>query len=172
MSSFCWCIIKTDKDLKGSFFSEYQKNNICCIFDKDRNRFLDKSLAIDEIFCNIACGYDNVPPLSPKGILNNCDQFFGYVFPKKAKIRDMDILVSAKCELKKRLEFFQSVIFDIYSLDNVRSLTLFFTETANELSLFEYQHMDWKVEEISIKLFGLIEYNHGLLSAFTLELKK
>ena len=32
---------------------------------------------------------------------------------------------------------------NIYSIDNVRQLTLYFTETANELSLFEYQYMDW-----------------------------
>lgn len=172
MSSFCWCIIKIDKNSKGSFFSEYLKYNICCIFDKDRNRFLDKPLAIDEIFCNIACGYDNIPHLSPRGILNNCDQFFGYVLPKMKEDYVIDKLDYAKSELKKRLETFQSVVCDICSIDCVRQLTLYFTETANELSLLEYQHVDWKLDEISMKLSELIEYNYGLIPAFTLELKK
>ena len=172
MSSFCWCIINIDKNTKESFFSGYKKNNVICIFDKDRHRFLDQPLAIDEIFCNIACGYDNVPHLSPEGILNNDNQFFGYAFPPKTKIRDMDILDFAKRELKKRLDFFQSVIWDLYSLENVCCLTLYFTETANELSLFEYQHMDWKIDEISVKISELAENNYGLIPAFKLKLKK
>lgn len=121
-----------------------------------------------------------MPCLSPKGILNNDALFFAYafpkirksIFPKTRKRLESYALEIAENELKKRLEKFQLVISDIYNTAGVCNLILYYTDTANELSLSEYELFDWKIDEISIKMYEMMKNNHGLLSAFALEWKK
>ena len=171
MSSFCWCIVEVAESSKDIFLLECEKiqeNNFCLIFDKEVNRFFEEPLAKNQVFCNIAFGYDNIPVLPPKGVLNNDEAYFGYVFshPKRIDNNAFDI---ARKELKERLKVFQDLIFNLYNAIGVRSFKLFYTDTSNELSLTEYIRMDWKIEELSLKMYELIENNKGLLEALTLE---
>ena len=174
MSSFCWCIVKVAEGFKNIFLHEckkIQKDDFCLVFDEVTDRFFEAPLGKNEVFCNIAFGHENIPNLSARGILNNDEAYFGYVFSHK-KTTDNDKLFVAKKELKKRLKVLQDLLFNLCNVIGVCGFKFFYTDTANERSLAEYTRMNWEIEELSFKMYELIENNQGLLEAFTLEWRK
>ena len=170
MSSFCWCILNVEKGFKEQFISDYNEGNIWCFFDKNYNHFLKTQLKQEEVFCNIACGYEDIPCFIRRTILNNDELFFGYAFPSTQKRINEREFVNAQNELKMRLYNFQTVVSEICNMTGVCGLRLFFTETANETSLSEYLPMSWTINEISDKMFDLLNTNLGILPAFTVKL--
>ena len=103
-------------------------------------------------------------------MLNNDERYFGYALPSK-KI-DNNAFELAQKELKKRLDSFQNVISDMYNMVGVYELKLFYTDSANENSLLEYKRLYCKIDELSTRMYELIENNLGILPSITLEWKK
>ena len=61
MSTFIWGKIKFNKKI---IIDNYQRNNILVFFSNQKNDLFQNDLEEDEIYFNIACGYDKMVNLS------------------------------------------------------------------------------------------------------------
>ena len=155
MSTFIWGKIKLNK-LKN--ISSYQSGNILVFFTYQKNYLFKSDLEKNEIYFNIACGYDSMvnPSFNEGEYLECSDTFFFLNCPKREK--KLEPYFDA---LHKRIKKLQEVIKEIYERPEVEKITYYHTDTGNENSIDEYELVNWKIEEFADRFFEAIKENHG-----------
>ncbi len=155
MSAFIWGKIKFNKK---KFIDNYQRNNILVFFSNQKNDLFQNDLEDNEIYFNIACGYDKmVNPSLYKMKYLNCDE--SYFSIDALKIEDnLDPYFE---KLFLRILNLQNVIKEIFNDRNVQQITYYHTESGNESSIDEYELVDWNLEEFAYKFFAEIKNNNG-----------
>ena len=155
VSTFIWGKIKYNKPRT---FRPYQRGNILVYFSEEKNDLCMCDLNENEVFFNIACGYDRMISLSEDGseYLPCNDPFFFLYCPKHEKNIEpyFDMLHG-------RLQDLQCVIAEIYRLPEVEKITYYHTDTGNENSIDEYAPVDWKLEEFADRFLEAIKENLG-----------
>jgi len=170
MSTFIWGKIRL-LALPDNFKS-YQRDDILVFFDIQKNDLFLSDLESKEIYFNIACGYEEmIYPRKYKMNCLNCDtHFFSIDFPKHPKnIKTLEPYFIALHERIKRL---QKVILEIYERPEVESITYFHTESGNEISLDEYESVDWKINEIADQFFERIVSSKGFAPSIKVVFQK
>lgn len=155
MSTFIWGKIKFNKKI---IMDNYQRNNILVYFSNKKNDLFLDDLEDNEIYFNIACGYDKMLNLSLHEMnYLNCEESYFYlnVFKK------VDNLEPYFENLFSRILELQNVIKEIFDNINVERITYFHTETGNESSIDEYELVNWNVEEFAYKFLAEIKNNMG-----------
>lgn len=155
MSTFIWGKIKFNKKI---IMDNYQRNNILVFFSNQQNDLFQNDLEDNEIYFNIACGYDKIvhPSLYKMNYLNCDDSYFSVNAFKKD-----DNLEPYFENLFSRILELQYVIKEIFDNKNVEKITYFHTESGNESSIDEYKLVDWNLEEFAYKFFTEIKNNNG-----------
>ena len=155
MSTFIWGKLK----LKGKkIIKDYQRNNILIYFSNEKNDLFQTDLEENEIYFNIACGYNKMIDLSSyKEHYLNCEESYFFLnVPKKAK--DMHPYFE---KLFLRIKDLQDVISEMFNSNSVEKITYFHTDTGNENSIDEYELVNWRLEEFADKFFIEILLNRG-----------
>lgn len=155
MSTFIWGKIKFNKKI---IIDNYQRNNILVFFSNQKNDLFQNDLEEDEIYFNIACGYDKMVNLSLHKMkyLNCADSYFSI---NALKIEDD--LESCFKKLFLRILDLQNVIKEIFNNKNVQQITYYHTESGNENSIDEYELVNWNLEDFANKFFTEIKNNKG-----------
>ena len=155
MSTFIWGKIKLNKKI---IINNYQRKSILVFFDDKKNDLFQSDLEENEIYFNIACGYDQMvnPSLYKMNYLNCNESYFSINALKKD-----DDLQSCFEKLFLRIQYLQDVIKEIFDNKNVEQLTYFHTESGNESSIDEYELVNWNLEEFANKFFIEIKNNKG-----------
>lgn len=155
MSTFIWGKIKF---IKKIIMDNYQRNNILVFFSDQKNDLFQNDLEDNEIYFNIACGYDKMvnPSLYKMKYLNCDDSYFSINALKK----DHNLEPYFEKLFSRILEL-QDVIKEIFDNKNVVKITYFHTESGNENSIDEYESVNWKLEEFAYKFFAEIKNNNG-----------
>lgn len=156
MSEFIWGKIKL-KALPENFNS-YQRGNILVFFSIQKNDLYMSDLENKEIYFNIACGYEEmIYPYNYKMNYLNCnEEYFSLNAPKREKN-----LEPYFDELYTRIKNLQEVITEIYERPEVEKITYYHTDTGNEVSIDEYEFVDWKLEKFADKFFEAIKASNG-----------
>ncbi len=155
MSTFIWGKIKLyEKTIKNN----YQRNRILVFFSDNKNDLFQSDLEENEIYFNIACGYDQmVNPSSYKMDYLNCNESYFSINAFKKK----DDLQSCFEKLFLRILDLQDVIKEIFDDKNVERIMYFHTDSGDEDSIEEYELVDWNLEEFADKFFTEIINNKG-----------
>lgn len=155
MSTFIWGKIKLNKKI---LMKNYQRENILVFFSGEKSDLFQCDLEENELYFNIACGYDKIMNLlSYKMNYLNCNQnYFSINSFKKT-----DDLQPYFEKLFLRILNLQDVIKEIFNNKNVEQITYFHTETGNENSIDDYELVNWKLEEFAKKFFEEIKKNKG-----------
>lgn len=155
MSTFIWGKLKL-KEKK--VIKDYQKNNILIYFSNEKNDLFQTDLEENEIYFNIACGYNKMIDLSSyKEHYLNCEESYFFLnAPKRAK--DMHPYFE---KLFLRIKNLQDVISGMFNSNCVEKITYFHTDTGNENSIDEYELVNWRLEEFADKFFIEILLNRG-----------
>jgi hypothetical protein len=156
MSTFIWGKIKF-KELPKNFNS-YQRGDILVFFELQKNDLYMSDLQDTEIYFNIACGYEEMIYLYKyKRYYLNCDySFFSLNCPKREK--NIEPYFKA---LYNRIKKLQEVILEMYERPEVEKITYFHTDTGNEISIDEYEIVDWKIQDFADRFFEAIKENRG-----------
>lgn len=155
MSTFIWGKIKLEKKI---MINDYQRKSILVFFSDKKNDLFQSDLEENEIYFNIACGYNQiVSPLSYQMHYLNCDDAY---FSINA-LENNDDLESSFKKLFLRILDLQNVIKEIFNNKNVERITYFHTETGNENSIDDYELVNWKLEEFAKKFFAEVIKNKG-----------
>lgn len=155
MSTFIWGKIKLSKKI---MINDYQRKSTLVFFSDEKNDLFQCDLEENEIYFNIACGYNQiVNPLSYQMHYLNCDDSY---FSINA-LENKDDLESSFERLFLRILDLQDVIKEIFNNKNVERITYFHTETGNENSIDDYELVNWKLEEFAKKFFAEIKKNKG-----------
>lgn len=155
MSTFIWGKIKFNRK---TVVNNYQRKNILIFFTDKKNDLFQCDLDENEVYFNIACGYvQMVNPSLYKMDYLNCDDLFFSINCLKNK----HDLQSCLEKLFFRIMDLQDVIKEIFDQNNVEQITYFHTETGNEISIDEYELVDWNIEEFAYKFFTEILNNKG-----------
>lgn len=155
MSTFIWGKIKFKRKI---IINNYQRNSILVFFSNQKNDLFQNDLEDNELYFNIACGYDKMvnPSLYNMKYLNCDDSYFSINALKKE-----DDLSLCFGKLFMRILDLQNVIKEIFTDRNVLQITYYHTETGNESSIEEYELVDWDLEEFAYKFFTEIKKNNG-----------
>lgn len=156
MSTFIWGKIKLNRKI---MINDYQRKSILVFFSDKKNDLFQCDLEENEIYFNIACGYDKtVNLLSYKMNYLNCNESY---FSINA-LKKTDDLQPYFEKLFLRILDLQDVIKEIFNNKNVERITYFHTETGNENSIDDYELVNWKIEEFAKKFFAEIKKNKGI----------
>lgn len=154
MSTFIWGKIKLNKKI---IKNNYQRKNILVFFSDEKNDLFQSDLEENEIYFNIACGYEQmVNPSAYNMDYLNCNESYFYINATKK-----DDLSACLKELYLRITDLQEVIKEILEDENVEKITYFHTETGNENSIDEYECVNWSPEEFADKFFTETLINSG-----------
>lgn len=156
MSTFIWGKIKL-RELPENFNS-YKRDDILVFFDIQKNDLYMSDLRNNEIYFNIACGYEKMAyPYMYKMNYLNCDcTFFSLNAPKREK--NLEPYFE---KLFNRIKRLQEVITEIYERPEVESITYYHTDDGNDNSLDDYEKVDWKLNEFAEKFFEEMKKLHG-----------
>ena len=155
MSTFIWGKIKLNKLI---IMDNYQRKNILVFFTSEKNDLFQSDLEENEIYFNIACGYDKMMTLpSYKTNYLNCNEYYFSL----NSFKKTDDLKPYFEKLFQRILNLQHVIKEIFDNENVKRIMYFHTETGNENSIDDYELVDWKLEEFAEKFFEKIKENKG-----------
>jgi hypothetical protein len=156
MSTFIWGKIKLSELPEN--FKSYQRGNVLVFFDIQKNDLFMSDLQDKEIYFNIACGYDDMvfPYKYKMNYLNCYDNYFYINAPKREK--DLKPYFN---ELYNRIKRLQDIIVEIYERPEVEKIMYFHTDTGNEISIDEYEVVNWKLQEFANKFFEAMKQNHG-----------
>lgn len=155
MSTFIWGKIKFNKKIE---ISNYQRKNILVLFSDKKNDLFQIDKEENEIYFNIACGYDKmINPLLYKMQYLNCNEFYFSINALKKK----DDLNDCFEKLFLRIVEIQNVIKEIFNDNNVEKIVYFHTDTGNENSIDEYTLVHWEIDEFAEKFFTEIKNNMG-----------
>lgn len=156
MSTYIWGKIKL-KEIPEKL-ENYQSEDILIYFDKQKKSSLFLSeLNEREVYFNIACGYEEMIPQHARYCLNCDELFFSLNFPKRAK--DLELYYY---DLHERIKRLQKFIIELYNNPNVEKITYYYTESGNEVSIDEYEKVDWKINEFAEHFFDEIIKLRGL----------
>lgn len=155
MSTFIWGKIKIDKKI---IMDNYQRNNILVFFSNQKNDLFQIDLEDNEIYFNIACGYDKMvnPSLYKMKYLNCDDSYFSV-----NALKNEDDIEPYFEKLFLRILDLQNVISEIFNDKNVQQIMYYHTESGNESSIDEYELVDWSLEEFAYNFFTEIKNNNG-----------
>ncbi len=155
MSTFIWGKIKFTKKL---IMNNYQKKNILVYFSDKQNDLFQSDLEENEIYFNIACGYDKMINLSLYNMnyLNCNESYFSINALKKE-----DDLHSCLEKLFCRILDLQNVIKEMFINTNVEKISYYHSETGNENSIDDYELVNWGIEEFAEKFLIEIKKNRG-----------
>ena len=155
MSTFIWGKIKFYKKI---IIDNYKRKNILVFFSNYKNDLFEIDLEDNEIYFNIACGYDEMINLTLyKMEYLNCHESYFSINALKKK-DDFELCLE---KLYLRILDLQNVIKEIFNNENVEQIVYYHTETGNENSIDEYELVDWKLEEFACKFFEEIKNNKG-----------
>ncbi len=155
MSTFIWGKVKLHKKI---IMNNYQRDNILVFFSNLKNDLFQINLEENEIYFNIACGYNKmIDPAFYKMNYLNCDEAY---FSINAIKKDDDIQSCLK-SLYLRILNLQNVIKEILDNKNVEKITYFHTDSGNENSINEYELVNWNIDEFANKFFAEIINNKG-----------
>lgn len=155
MSTFIWGKVKLHKKI---IMNNYQRDNILVFFSNLKNDLFQNNLEENEIYFNIACGYNKmIDPAFYKMNYLNCDEAY---FSINAIKKDDDIQSCLK-SLYLRILNLQNVIKEILDNKNVEKITYFHTDSGNENSIDEYELVNWNIDEFANKFFAEIISNKG-----------
>lgn len=156
MSTFIWGKIKLNRKI---MINDYQRKSILVFFSDKKNDLFQCDLEENEIYFNIACGYDKIVNLlSYKMNYLNCNEYY---FSINA-LKKTDDLQPYFEKLFLRILDLQDVIKEIFDNKNVERITYFHTETGNENSIDDYELVNWKLEEFAKRFFAEIKKNKGI----------
>lgn len=148
MSTYIWGKIKFSPNIPTDI-RNYQKADILIYFSKKKGSSLYMvNLEENELYFNIACGYEEMIPQHEKYCLNCDEQYFSLNCPKREK--NLEPYFN---ELHNRIKRLQDVITGIYERPEVEKITYFHTDTGNESSIDEYEVVNWKLQEFADKFF-------------------
>lgn len=155
MSTFIWGKIKLNKKI---IIDNYQRNSILVFFSDQKNDLFQDDLEDNEIYFNIACGYDKIvsPSLYEMKYLN-CDESYFSINALK-KVNDLEPYFE---KLFLRILELQNVIKEIFNDKNVQRITYYHTDDGNENSINDYELVDWDLEEFAYKFFMEIKKLKG-----------
>ena len=157
MSTFIWGKIKLNKKI---IMENYQRKNILVFFSGEKSDLFQCDLEENELYFNIACGYDKmVNLLSYKMNYLNCNEYYFSI----NSFKKTDDLQPYFEKLFLRILDLQDVIKEIFNNKNVERITYFHTETGNENSIDDYELVNWKLEEFAKKFFEEIKKIKDLL---------
>ena len=157
MSTFIWGKIKLNKKI---IMENYQRKNILVFFSGEKSDLFQCDLEENELYFNIACGYDKmVNLLSYKMNYLNCNEYYFSI----NSFKKTDDLQPYFEKLFLRILDLQDVIKEIFNNQNVERITYFHTETGNENSIDDYELVNWKLEEFAKKFFEEIKKIKDLL---------
>ena len=147
MSTFIWGKVKLHKKI---IMNNYQRDNILVFFSNIKNDLFQNNLEENEIYFNIACGYNKMidPAFYKMNYLNYDEAYFSINAIKK----DDDIQSCLK-SLYLRILNLQNVIKEILDNKNVEKITYFHTDSGNENSIDEYKLVNWNIDEFANKFF-------------------
>lgn len=155
MSTFIWGKIKLNKK---TIIDNFQRKNILVYFSCEKNDLFLCDLEENEIYFNIACGYDEMVNLSSyKMNYLNCDEHYFSINALK-KTKDLQPYFE---KLFSRILDLQDVIEEIFNNENVDRITYYHTDDGNENSIDDYKSVDWKLAEFAEKFFAEILKNKG-----------
>ena len=143
---------------KKVVINNYQRKNILVFFSDKKNDLFECDLEENEIYFNIACGYNKmIEPSSYKMDYLNCsDSYFFINAPKKH-----DYFQPCLESLYLRILDLQNVIKEILDDENVIQITYYHTDSGNENSIDEYELVDWNIDYFAAKFFVEIIMNKG-----------
>lgn len=155
MSTFIWGKIKLNKK---TIIDNFQRKNIVVYFSYEKKDLFLCDLEENEIYFNIACGYDEMVNLSSyKMNYLNCDEHYFSINALK-KTNDLQPYFE---KLFSRILDLQDVIEEIFNNENVKRITYYHTDDGNENSIDDYESVDWKLAEFAEKFFAEILKNKG-----------
>ena len=155
MSTFIWGKIKLNKK---TIIDNFQRKNILVYFSYEKNDLFLCDLEENEIYFNIACGYDEMVNLSSyKMNYLNCDEHYFSINASK-KTKDLQPYFE---KLFSRILDLQDVIEEIFNNENVEWITYYHTDDGNENSIDDYKSVDWELAEFAEKFFAEIFKNKG-----------
>jgi hypothetical protein len=166
MSTFIWGKIKFTRK---TVLDNYQRSNILVFFSNEKNDLFQDGLEDNEMYFNIACGYDKMvnPSLYKMNYLNCNDSYFSINAFKK-----QDDLEPYFEKLFLRILDLQNVIKEIFNNQNIEQITYYHTESGNENSIDEYKLVVWNLEEFAYKFLKEIKNNNGLTPTIKVVFKK
>ncbi|MCL2570528.1 MAG: hypothetical protein FWE16_04975 [Firmicutes bacterium] len=170
MSTFIFGKIKFNQISDGLKLKGYQKNDIHIFLCVEKNDLMDLiELDAGEVYFNIACGYENIDLQKYNVKYWNChEDFFQPDFLlQKRKLKDI-----CYNKLQMRLIQLNEFIINLYSRESVEKITYFHTCTGNEVSLDEYELVNWEIEEFAEKFLERIKQLPGGTPTIQWVLKK
>lgn len=166
MSDYIWGKLKLKEKI---IFNNYQRNNILVYFTDKKNSLFQCDLEENEIYFNIACGYNQMVDLSiyEEQYLNCEVSYFFLNAPKKTK--NLNLYFES---LYSRIINLQDVINEIYNNENVEKITYFHADENDENLIDEYKLVDWKLEAFADKFFIATILNMGFTPTIKVVFKK
>lgn len=166
MSTFIWGKIKL-KNKK--ILNNYRRKNILVYFCDKKNDLFQSDLDNNEIYFNIACGYDYIVNLSThKTPYLNCNESY-FLLNIPPKVNDMYPYFE---KLLRRIKDLQEVIVELFNDKDVEKITYFHTDTGNENSITEYKCVNWRLDEFADKFFIETILNRGFTPTIRVEFCK
>ena len=149
---------KMSEEIQKIIIDNYQRNSILVFFSDQKNDLFQDDLEDNEIYFNIACGYDKMvsPSLYEMEYLN-CDESYFSINALK-KVNDLEPYFE---KLFLRILELQNVIKEIFNDKNVQRITYYHTDDGNENSINDYELVDWDLEEFAYKFFMEIKKLKG-----------
>ena len=166
MSTFIWGKVKFNRKI---ILDDYQRKSILVFFSDQKNDLFQDDLEEDEIYFNIACGYDKMvkPSFYNMNYLNCNESYFSINAFKKR-----DELEAYFKKLFLRILDLQNVIQEIFHNKSVEKITYYHTDSGNENSINEYELVDWNLEEFAYKFLTEIKNNKGFTPTIKVVFKK